>query len=125
MTYEPHHAYDDYCDLQDSINAAEMKEIGFDAEAAKWYAYEDNNDTEIDDLKSYLFDEDVFQKSEAMRLRDGDGKHSWAALHSVLKHGTDKEIADYMRGVLKFVPTWKQMAGWNLLCAPLPGEVQS
>lgn len=125
MTYEPHHAYDDHCDYIDAANAAQMEEMGFDAEAAEWFAYEDNNNTEIDNLKSYLFDEDVFQKSEAMRLRDGDGKHSWTALHSVLKHGSDEEIVKYMRDILKFIPVWKQMAGWNLLCAPLPGEVQS
>jgi hypothetical protein len=121
-------AYENALDRQYDDHVAEMEEMGFDKEAAEWYAYEDFNDTRIDNLQDYFFNEDVFQKSEALRLRDGIGQHSWAALDSVLTHGTDKEIADYMRSirdvVTKKADLIKSRRIWRALNAPLPWEVR-
>jgi len=121
-------AYENALDRQYDDHVAEMEEMGFDKEAAEWYAYEDFNDTRIDNLQDYFFNEDVFQKSEALRLRDGIGQHSWSALDSVLTHGTDKEIADYMRSirdvVTKKADLIKSRRIWRALNAPLPWEVR-
>lgn len=94
-------AYENALDRQYDDHVAEMEEMGFDAECAEWYEFEEDNDQMIEGLVSYLAEDSTIDICESIRLRDNSSLHSWAKMFRTIVNGTDKEIADYMRSIVK------------------------